>query len=186
MTSTPKRISFSASGIGFPRSRVRSSAMVGRRSTIRSAARCKMRARASACVEAQPGGGMSPDGSRWIACKPGFFLPVRVLSRLFRRLFLEGFAALCAAGRLALLSWEIPRLCRGGSRSLTFPAVCALAALCHEENRLSEARPVILRKGRFPAAMEQCREHDEVSDSGRIFREVVKGRQLGPFEGPQS
>jgi hypothetical protein len=36
-----------------------------------------------------PGGGPSPDGSRWIACRPGFFLPVRVLSRLFRRLFLE-------------------------------------------------------------------------------------------------
>ena len=48
-----------------------------------------------------PGGGQSPDGSRWIACKPGFFLPVRVLSRLFRRLFLEGLAALHAAGRLA-------------------------------------------------------------------------------------
>ncbi|WP_197426614.1 MULTISPECIES: transposase, partial [Hyphomicrobiales] len=39
-----------------------------------------------------PGGGVSPDGSRWIACRPGFFLPVRVLSRLFRRLFLEGLA----------------------------------------------------------------------------------------------
>ena len=36
-----------------------------------------------------PGGGLSLDGSRWVACKPGFFLPVRVLSRLFRRLFLE-------------------------------------------------------------------------------------------------
>jgi hypothetical protein len=47
-----------------------------------------------------PGGGLSPDGSRWIACKPGFFLPVRVLSRLFRRLFLDGLAALDAAGRL--------------------------------------------------------------------------------------
>jgi hypothetical protein len=48
-----------------------------------------------------PGGGLSPDGARWIACKPGFFLPVRVLSRLFRRLFLEGLAALHRAGRLA-------------------------------------------------------------------------------------
>src|SRR5208283_1849500 len=47
-----------------------------------------------------PGGGLSPDGSRWIAGKRGFFLPVRVLSRLFRRLFLEGIAALHAAGRL--------------------------------------------------------------------------------------
>ena len=36
-----------------------------------------------------PGGGLSLDGTRWIACRPGFFLPVRVLSRLFRRLFLE-------------------------------------------------------------------------------------------------
>jgi hypothetical protein len=36
-----------------------------------------------------PGGGFSPDRTRWIACKPGLFLPVRVISRLFRRLFLE-------------------------------------------------------------------------------------------------
>jgi Putative transposase/Transposase zinc-binding domain len=50
-----------------------------------------------------PGGGLSPGGSRWIACKPGFFLPVRVLSRLFRRLFLDGLAALHAADRLAFL-----------------------------------------------------------------------------------
>jgi Putative transposase/Transposase zinc-binding domain len=35
-----------------------------------------------------PGGGLSPDGSRWIACPPGFFLPVRVLSRVFRGKFL--------------------------------------------------------------------------------------------------
>ena len=41
-----------------------------------------------------PGSGLAPDGARWIARKPGFFLPVRVLSRLFRRLFLEGLAAL--------------------------------------------------------------------------------------------
>lgn len=46
------------------------------------------------------GGGLSPDGERWIACRPGFFLPVRVLSRLFRRLFLEGLNALHAANRL--------------------------------------------------------------------------------------
>lgn len=36
-----------------------------------------------------PGGGISPDGQRWVSCRPGFFLSVRVLSRLFRRLFLE-------------------------------------------------------------------------------------------------
>jgi hypothetical protein len=36
-----------------------------------------------------PGGGISPDGEHWVACRPGFILPVRVLSRLFRRLFLQ-------------------------------------------------------------------------------------------------
>lgn len=36
-----------------------------------------------------PGGGLSPDGERWVPCRPNFFLPVHVLSRLFRRLFLE-------------------------------------------------------------------------------------------------
>ena len=47
-----------------------------------------------------PGGGISPDGQRWISCRPGFFLPVRVLSRLFRRLFLEKLVAAHQAGRL--------------------------------------------------------------------------------------
>src|SRR5262249_7607138 len=36
-----------------------------------------------------PGGGIALDGKRWVSCRPGFFLPVRVLSRLFRRLFLQ-------------------------------------------------------------------------------------------------
>ncbi len=48
-----------------------------------------------------PGGGLSPDGTRWIACRPGFFMHVRVLSRLFRRLFLDGLLALHRAGQLA-------------------------------------------------------------------------------------
>jgi hypothetical protein len=47
-----------------------------------------------------PGGGLSPDGQHWIACRPGFFLSVRVLSRLFRRLFLERLTAAYQAGRL--------------------------------------------------------------------------------------
>ncbi|MDB9946265.1 IS91 family transposase [Ascidiaceihabitans sp.] len=48
-----------------------------------------------------PGGGLSIDGNRWVSCKPGFFLHVRVLSRLFRRLFIEGLMALHSAGELA-------------------------------------------------------------------------------------
>lgn len=49
-----------------------------------------------------PGGGLAPDATRWIACRPGFFLPVRVLSRLFRRLFLAQLEAAFTAGTLTL------------------------------------------------------------------------------------
>ena len=48
-----------------------------------------------------PGGGLSLNGKKWLACRPGFFLPVRVLSRLFRRFFLKMLADAHAAGRLA-------------------------------------------------------------------------------------
>jgi hypothetical protein len=47
-----------------------------------------------------PGGGLSNEGQRWRPCSPGFFLPVRVLSRLFRRLFLEQLLAAYNAGQL--------------------------------------------------------------------------------------
>jgi len=48
-----------------------------------------------------PGGGISLDGTRWVSCRPRFFLPVRVLSRLFRRLFLDSLLVAHQAGRLA-------------------------------------------------------------------------------------
>jgi hypothetical protein len=48
-----------------------------------------------------PGGGLSPDGQRWISSRPAFLLPVRVLGKLFRRLFLTRLIALHDAGRLA-------------------------------------------------------------------------------------
>jgi hypothetical protein len=51
-----------------------------------------------------PGGGLSPDGTRWISCRPGFFLPVRVLSRLFRRLFIEALEKAFASGELQFFS----------------------------------------------------------------------------------
>jgi predicted Zn-ribbon and HTH transcriptional regulator len=47
-----------------------------------------------------PGGGLSPNGSEWVSCRPNFFLSVRVLSRLFRRLYLEGLVRLHQAGKL--------------------------------------------------------------------------------------
>jgi hypothetical protein len=59
-----------------------------------------------------PGGGLSADAERWVGCKPGFFLPVRVLSRLFRRLFLERLDRAYRAGDLRFF---------GGLRPLVDP-----------------------------------------------------------------
>ena len=47
-----------------------------------------------------PGGGISLDGSRWVACRPGFFLPVDILSRRFRKLYLRYLEQACAEGKL--------------------------------------------------------------------------------------
>jgi len=55
-----------------------------------------------------PGGGISLDGERWVSCRSGFFLPVRVLSRLFRRLFLEKLVAVHKAGDLKFFGDHAP------------------------------------------------------------------------------
>ena len=55
-----------------------------------------------------PSGGLSLDGKKWRACRPGFFLPVRVLSRLFRRLFLKKLKAAHAASRLCFYGEHSP------------------------------------------------------------------------------
>lgn len=55
-----------------------------------------------------PGGGISIDGEQWIACRPGFFLPVRVLSRLFRRLFLEQLTQAYQTNRLQFFGEQQP------------------------------------------------------------------------------
>jgi hypothetical protein len=61
-----------------------------------------------------PGGGISLDGARWIQCRPGFLVPVRVLSRLFRRLFLAWLVDAHAMRRLTFF---------GGIVNLALPGV---------------------------------------------------------------
>ena len=91
-----------------------------------------------------PGGGISLDGTRWVRCRPGFLLPVRVLSRLFRRLFLAALADAHAAGRLAFFG-EI----EGLRRREAFAA--HLAPLKTEE--LVRLRQAALRRARGGARL---------------------------------
>jgi hypothetical protein len=70
-----------------------------------------------------PGGGIAPDGEHWIACRPGFFLPVRVLSRLFHRLFLEQLHQAFHAGELHFYSHLEPLSDAGAFATYLAPAV---------------------------------------------------------------
>jgi hypothetical protein len=72
-----------------------------------------------------PGGGFSLDGQHWITCRRGVFLPVRVLSRLFRRLFLERLTAAYQAGRLQFFA-DHAALAEPAAFKLTWPH-CATA-----------------------------------------------------------
>jgi hypothetical protein len=80
-----------------------------------------------------PGGGIARDGSKWVACKPGFFVPVRVLSKLFRRLMLEKLEAAHAVGRLTFF---------GGHAGLGDPnAFAAYLAPLRKKNWFVYAKP---------------------------------------------
>jgi hypothetical protein len=82
-----------------------------------------------------PGGGLSIDHDRWIACRHGFFLPVRVLSRLFRRLFLEALENLFQQNLLRFFSKLEP--------------LSAPAAFAHFVAPLKEAEWVVYAKPPF-------------------------------------
>jgi len=69
-----------------------------------------------------PGGGLSADGERWISCRPGFFLPVRVLSRLFRRLFLAQLQGAFEAGCLRFFNALEPLQAPGAFARYLAPA----------------------------------------------------------------
>ena len=128
-----------------------------------------------------PGGGLSPDGSRWIACKPGFFLPVRVLSRLFRRLFLEGLAALHAAGRLVFFG-DLARA-RRQSRLRRRPRAAAprgVGGLRQAAVRRTEGRP------RLPLPLHPPRRHLEFASDPRSTTTASPsaGRTIAPAARP--
>ena len=80
-----------------------------------------------------PGGGLSPDGERWVGCRPGFFLPVRVLSARFRTLFLDQLRHAAGRGEL-VFHGELERLGRP-------EAFAALLEECGKKNWVVYAKP---------------------------------------------
>ena len=77
-----------------------------------------------------PGGGISLDGTRWMPCRPKFFLPVQVLSRLFRRLLLEKLLAAHDAGRLQFFGDQPTSPTRRRSRPISRRCAKPMVRLC--------------------------------------------------------
>jgi hypothetical protein len=113
-----------------------------------------------------PGGGLSPGGSRWIACKPGFFLPVRVLSRLFRRLFLERIATLHAAGRLVFFGDLAPLADKPAFDAALAPLRCS-EWVVYAKRPFTGPRAVLAYLSRYT--------HGVVISNSRLIRLDYKG-----------
>ena len=124
-----------------------------------------------------PGGGLSPDGTRWIACRPGFFLPVRVLSKLFRGKFLHHLRAAFERGDLCFHGRLVELECRAVFESLLDTVAAkkwrvyakppfgrpelVLRYLARYTHRIaiSNARLIALRDGRVTFSWKDYRKH---------------------------
>ncbi|KVQ98752.1 transposase [Burkholderia ubonensis] len=95
-----------------------------------------------------PGGGLSLDGQCWIACRPGFFLPVRVLSRLFRRLFVERLRHAFEAGELRFFS-SLADLAEPGGFVRYLAAACSTDWVVYAKEPFGGPQQVLDYLGRY-------------------------------------
>jgi len=117
------------------------------------------------CVIA--GGGLSPDGERWLACRPGFFLPVRVLSRLFRRLFLEALRQAYDAGQLRFFS-ELERLSDPGEFARYLEPLGQTEWVVYAKPPFGGARQALAYLGRYTHRVAISNQRLTALDQGRV------------------
>ena len=117
-----------------------------------------------------PGGGLSLDGDRWVSCRPGFFLPVRVLSRLFRRLFLEMLVRGTPANRLKFFGDHARSRRRAGVRGLSGTATPSrMGSLCEATVRWTPGG-VGLSVALYPPRRHLQQPPDRLRPQGVTFR----------------
>ena len=95
-----------------------------------------------------PGGGIAPDGMRWVACRAGFFLPVHVLSRRFRSLFLERLQTAFAAGELHF-SGTLAALVRSAAFAERLDALRAVEWVVYAKRPFAGPQQVLAYLGRY-------------------------------------
>jgi hypothetical protein len=95
-----------------------------------------------------PGGGLAPDGNRWIACRPNFFLPIHVLSRLYRRLFLEQLQAAFDTAQLRFFG-ELAPLVRRPDFTLQLKRLRKINWLVYAKPPFGSPEQVLAYLGRY-------------------------------------
>jgi predicted Zn-ribbon and HTH transcriptional regulator len=138
-----------------------------------------------------PGGGISPDGKSWVSCRPHFFLHVRVLSRLFRRLFLERLMAAHKAGHLSFFG-EYSRLVEPGVFAAYLASVRKIEWVVYAKPPFGKPETVLAYLSRYThrvaisnSRLVSCDERGVIfkfKDYRRKGRERYKTMSLTPFE----
>ena len=114
-----------------------------------------------------PGGGPSPDGSRWVSCRPGFFLPVKVLSRLYRRLFLEHLQAAFDAGHLAFFG-DLAPLAEPGAFAAHLAATRKIDWVVYAKPPFGGPEQVLAYLGRYTHRVAIANSRLASIDDGRV------------------
>ncbi len=129
-----------------------------------------------------PGGGLAPGGQRWIACRPGFFLPVRVLSRLFRRLFLEALQQAFDRGQLQFFG-ALEGLCQAAAFTAYLKPLRQKDWVVYAKEPFGGPAQVLAYLGRYTHRVALSNERLLAVDHGHVTFQWKDYRPAGP---PQS
>jgi hypothetical protein len=129
-----------------------------------------------------PGGGISMDGSRWISCKPGFFLPVRVLSRLFRGLILKGLEQAHADGRLHVFN-DHQALADKDAFNTYLKPLYKIDFAVHAKEPFAEPKAVLAYLAHPPGRHRQPTADQHRRQKGHLLLEGLSSRRGGALQG---
>jgi len=114
-----------------------------------------------------PGGGLSPGGASWIPCKPGYFLPERVLSRLFRRLFLTKLAAAHRSGKLRF-SGDLAELTEAGAFAVLLAPLRRIEWVVYAKRPFAGPEKVLAYLSRYTHRVAISNRRLSAFDNGRV------------------
>ena len=130
-----------------------------------------------------PAGGLAPDGARWVPCRPHFCLPVRVLSRHFRRLYLAGLAQLYGQGQLTFTG-RCRELAEPTSWRRLLAALRAMEWGVYAKEPIQEPQHVLTYLARYPHRVAISNHRLVAMEGGQVtfrYKDYRRGHRLRPL-----